>query len=448
MRKTFTILLVIMIPFFVVSSGFSEEIDSIEKTDTDLDVPKSISDQEITTRLEKIFKVTGWYENTTVSSVEGVVFLKGSVDSFEKKKWALDLIEKTEGVVAVVDQTSDSLTKSNFFKPAREEALTMFDGSMKVLPYLASALLILVAFIFIGFFAKKIVRMTLQKNGTNQLLTKTLTSLAGLCFLVVGIYFALKTSGLSTLAVTLLGGTGLVGLGLGLALKNIFENYASSIMISMKELLKMGEVVNIDGHEGVVQSVTTRGTTLMDYDGNNIILPNTQVFNSVIKNYTRNPNMRLNISVGIGYDDSIETAREVILEEVQKIKTVLTDPEPLVVVDSLGASTVNLKGHFWIDAVKSSHVKLKSLILKNIKEALIRAQISMPDDAREVVFASPLEVIKSSAEDVKTAHQASEPTVVDETSESDLDEDLSNEIDQLKKQAQKSPNAEKGENLI
>lgn len=442
----------ILLSFFFSMSSYAENElnpENIKKTEAPVDVPQEVADRDITRRLTKVFKVTGWYPEIKVRTVEGVVFISGSIDSFEKKTWATDLASKTKGVIAVVDKIDETLKSSNFLKPAKEEALEIYDNSAKLIPYLASALAILVIFVFIGVFAKRTVRLVLTRRGTNKLLTKTITSLAGLAVLVIGFYFALKTSGLSTLAVTLLGGTGLIGLGLGLALKNIFENYASSIMISMKELLKMGELVNINGFEGVVQSVTTRGTTLMDYDGNNIIIPNTQVFNSTIKNYTRNPNMRLSFVVGIGYDDSIELAKAVILDELKRLDAhILLTPESIVAVDGLGASTVNLKVYFWIDAVKSSVVKVKSLVLKNVKEALVDAKVTMPDDAREVVFASPLEIVRSEQAVEKPATDHTELSKRKEDREQSSKQDMSNEIKELRVQAEQSPEADKGENLI
>jgi len=441
-----------LLPFFICLNAFAEpdlDPENIKKTEATLEVPQEIADKDITNRLNKIFEVTGWYAEIKVKTVEGVVFLSGNIDSFEKKKWAMDLATKTNGVVAVVDKVDNTLKSSNFLKPAKEEAIEIYDSSAKLIPYLASAVAILIIFIFIGTFAKRIVRLLLTKRGTNKLLTKTITSLAGFAVLVIGFYFALKTSGLSTLAVTLLGGTGLIGLGLGLALKSIFENYASSIMISMKELLKMGELVNINGFEGVVQSVTTRGTTLMDYDGNNIIIPNTQVFNSTIKNYTRNPNMRLSFIVGIGYDDSIDLAKNIIMGELERLNEyILASPESIVAVDGLGASTVNLKVYFWIDAVKSSSTKVKSLVLKNVKEALVDAKVSMPDDAREVVFASPLEIVNTDRQSLATSNKTSEVKDTNQTRSLNVKEDMSNEIKDLREQAKLSPDAEKGENLI
>lgn len=218
-------------------------------------------------------------------------------------------------------------------------------------------------------------------------------------------------------------------------------------MISTKEQLRIGEIVNINGFEGVVQTVTTRGTTLMDYDGNNIVIPNSDVLNSVIKNLTRNPKMRTDFSVGIGYDDNIDLAFQVILNTLSGLSpSVLKDPEPIAAVDSLGAATVNLKVYFWFDAVQLSLVKIRSLVIKNVKEALMEAHISMPDDAREVIFASPLKIQQLSDQDITLAQ-----TVIESKKSQPVPKvkiDLDNEVKEIQKQALTTPTAEAGKNIL
>lgn len=389
--------------------------------------------------------VTDWYPDLNIQVTEGVVILTGSFENLDKKDWMVNLIEKTEGVIAYIDKTESNLPVASVLKPAQDEVTEIYTRTYKLLPYIASAILLLLIFLFFAGILKKLVATILRRRNTNTLLIRSVSSSVGILIVILGVYFSLKASGLSTLAVTLLGGTGMLGLGLGLALKSTFENYISSIMISLKELLKIGELVNISGHEGVVQSVTSRGTTLMDYDGNNIIIPNTEVFNSVIKNYTRNPNMRVHFTIGIGYDDSIDLAREVIMGVLDELSdSIILNPKPSVTVDSLGASTVNLKVYFWYVSSTTSRIKILSLVIQKTKVALMKNNVSMPDDAREVVFASPLKIENLGTEaNAKISKEISKAHEV-----VDSNQDLSSELEDLKRQALNSPQAEKGENLI
>jgi len=435
----------------VLFSSFSQylwsQVDpsSIIQTENSLNVPRDVSDKMISGRIEKILSVPGWYGNLEITVKEGIVVLSGEIDSQEKKKWAFEVIKKTQGVVAIVDRSKTTIEQGDILSPAKNEITEIYSKGRKQLPYIISSLIILFIFILGSFFIMKSMRAFLLRRNKNALLSRSLANFSGLIIIILGVYFALKTSGLSTLAVTLLGGSGMLGIGLGLALKNTFENYTSSVMISLKELFKMGEVVEIQGFEGVVQSVTTRGTTLMDFDGNNITIPNNQVFNSVIKNLTRNPKMRAEFLVGIGYEDEISNARSIIGKVLADISPkILNDPPPIVMVDNLGASSVNLKVSFWFDINLSSKAKLKSHAMQLVKEALMENNISMPDDAREVVFASSLKIEKVNEQKDATSKNGRPKSKGPQQGQVDL----SSEVDNIKEQAIKMPTVEKGENLI
>ena len=442
----------------ISSMSFAQVNNKILSSDNDLigeknSVPKEVKDSAIKERLEKIFKATDWYPNLQVEVIEGLVILKGEVANQEKKDWVLKIIDKTEGVVAVIDKLDNLFSSNTVLKPAQNEVSKIYNRSYKMLPYVASAFVLLVVFVLLAYSFRKAAQLYLTKGKNNPLLVKSVANIIGIFFLILGIYFALKISGLSDLAVTMLGGTGMLGIGLGLALKNTFENYTSSIMISLKELIRLGELVNINGFEGIVQSVTTRGTTLLDYEGNNIIIPNSTVFNSPIKNLTRNPKMRTNFLVGIGYDDDINKARAIIINTLKEMQpVVLNDPEWIVAVDNLGSSTVNLNIYFWFDAINISVIKIKSLVIQKVKEALVVGNISLPDDAREVVFTSPLKILNLTNQDLKESSTNSEiertrsslnPIVLEKE-----DHNLENEVKDLKKQAMEIPQIEAGTNIV
>jgi small-conductance mechanosensitive channel len=441
-----------------VSVFASESVKAVEGGEK-ISLDTTALDSKIETKLQNIFKSIQKTPNMKLKALEGVVVLEGLIESSSDREWIHKIIENTKGVIAIIDQTEEKgASDGNYLQPAQNELNQIFTVTSQNTPYFISALIILAIFFLFAFAARRVTNNVMRRTQQNPLVIRTISNFFGVLFLVLGLYLALSVSGLSALAVTLLGGTGMIGLGIGLALKNIFENYASSIMISVKNLLKMGELVNINGHEGVVQSVTTRGTTLVDYDGNHIVIPNTEVFNSTIKNYTRNPKMRISFGVGIGYEDNIEDVKSIILSELSAQKNiVLNQPQPLVAVDELGASTVNLKVYFWIDAERSSSVKVKSHIINLIKVALMKAQISMPDDAREVVFASPLKLENAGdkqqlnlKDQLNSKNLNSKPALEkpEHINSSDTIDDEKNEIDDLRAEAIEGPKIDHGENLV
>lgn len=141
----------------------------------------------------------------------------------------------------------------------------------------------------------------------------------------------------------MLGGTGLVGIVLGLAFREIAENSLASILLSARNPFRTGDWIEIGGYQGIVQNLNMRTTILLTLDGNHVQIPNSLVFKSVVTNFSSNVNRRAEFLVGIGYDDSIVKAQDVIMEALRSHAAVLEVPEPAAIVDELGPSTVNIK---------------------------------------------------------------------------------------------------------
>ena len=157
-------------------------------------------------------------------------------------------------------------------------------------------------------------RVLLRRRVSASLLREVLAIAAGFLVLIVGIYIVLKVSGLTRLALTVIGGTGIIGLVIGIAFRDITENFLASIFLSMQRPFLVGDLVEIVNVLGYVERLTVRTTVLMTLDGNQVAIPNSTVYKSTICNYSSNKNRREDFEVGIGYDASIPQAQEVVLK--------------------------------------------------------------------------------------------------------------------------------------
>jgi len=255
-------------------------------------------------------------------------------------------------------------------------------------------------------------------------------------------------------ALTVLGGTGLIGLVLGIAFRDITENFLASIFLSVQNPFESGDLVEIAGILGFVQALTTRATLLMTLDGNHVQIPNATVYKSNIRNYTSNPNRRVDFSIGIGYDDSITAAQEVAMKVLEEHPAVLKDPEPWVLVESLGSATVNLRIYFWLDGGQHSWLKVKSSVIRLVKRAFQSEAISMPDEAREMIFPQGVSVRLLEPDggekpgavvsELALPHQAEESGSVSTEAEAGL----RSEAEEIQEQARQSRKPEEGENLL
>jgi small-conductance mechanosensitive channel len=266
--------------------------------------------------------------------------------------------------------------------------------------------------------------------------------------MLAGLYLVLRIAGLTQLALTVVGGTGLSGLVLGIAFRDITENFLASLFLSLQQPFREGDLVEVAGVAGYVQRLTSRTTVLMTLDGNQLQVPNSTVFKGTIRNFTSNPNRREDFIVGIGYEDSITSAQEVALKVLADHPAVLNEPEPLVLVENLGSSTVNLRVYFWLDGGRHSWLKVKSSVIRHIKRAFQDSGISLPDEAREVTFPHgvPVRIMEGEGAAEPAAPVRAKPAAEPETVATKAEAGLQSESKEIKEQARRSWTP--GENLL
>lgn len=373
------------------------EEDEVAAPEQAVSVQPTARDEAIEARIARILKATGWYDGTDVHVEEGVVFLDGVTASEEHRNWARDLAARTEDVVAVVNRIRVEEEVSWTLAPALGEAATLARRLVVALPLIVLALLILpVAWLLSGLVAG-LVRRILAPRVDSPFLRDVIARAVAIPVFLVGLYLVLQVAGLTGLAVSLLGGAGVIGIIVGFAFRDIAENFLASLLLSIRRPFRPGDFIGVAEHEGVVQTMNTRSTILLTIDGNHVQIPNATIFKSTIVNYTAAPARRVTVDVGIGYDTSITDAQDVIATVLRGHEAVLNDPEPMVLVDALGASTVNLKAHFWIDGRAYSVDRVRSAVLRLIKRALVERGISMPDEAREVIFPQGVPIVRDSS---------------------------------------------------
>ncbi|MEW4530705.1 mechanosensitive ion channel family protein [Maioricimonas sp. JC845] len=430
-----------------------------DTTTADPEVPETVnvdevaSDEDIEERLQQILEATGWFNEPEVVVEDGVAFIRGSTDEAEHSQWAAKLAGNTEDVVAVVNRLQVREPPLWDVSPAIAQLREMTRTTIQSLPLIGIALVILLLTWLVMKLTVRIADATFLRSIENRLLREVSRKAIAIPVIVLGLYLVLMVSGLSRLAVTVIGGTGLFGLVLGVAFRDIMENFLASILLSIQNPFRYGDLIEVDGQLGIVQRVNTRGTLLMTFEGNHIQIPNSTIYKNVIKNYTSNPNLRLDFVVGIGYDASVSAAQKLAMQTLRKHPAVLNDPEPMVLVEQLGASTVNLRVYFWVNGDKHSGLKVKSSVIRQTMRTLEANGISMPDEARELVFpeAVPVQMLADGQPSTVPAPAESTPPSGSPASASDDSEvsneaegDLATEAETIREQAMQSRDPDDG----
>ncbi len=228
------------------------------------------------------------------------------------------------------------------------------DKIIETLTYWATAYSIkLIAAILIFIIGKwlagkisRLITKLLEKNNIDATLVNFLESIIYYTFLIVVIIATAGQLGINTTSfITIVGAA---GLAIGLALKDSLSNFASGVMLILFRPFRVGDFVTAGGVSGTVVSIALFNTTLNTPDNQRVIVPNSGITSSVITNVTANDTRRVDLVIGIGYDDDIKKAKEVLKRIIQEEDRILDTPKAKIAVSELADSSVNFVVRPWV----------------------------------------------------------------------------------------------------
>ena len=236
------------------------------------------------------------------------------------------------------------------------------------------ALLILISGIILSKWFVKLVCRGMRRAKIDDMLVDFVTSLLKWALYFVFVIAALNRLGVPT--TSFIAVLGAAGLAIGLALKDSLQNFAAGVMLIIFRPFKTGDFIQAGGAEGVVENVHIFSTTMRTPDNREIILPNGDIFGGKIVNNNARGTRRIDLVIGVGYDDDLRKAKQVLEGVLALEERLLKDPEPLIAVGELGASSVDILVRPWVKT--TDYFATKCALTENIKLALDDAGISIP----------------------------------------------------------------------
>ena len=193
-----------------------------------------------------------------------------------------------------------------------------------------------------------VVRRVLNRSKLDVMLVDfVLSILNGVLLLVVAIA-ALNRLGVDTTSLVAL--IGAAGLAIGLSLQDSLKNFAAGVMLVVFRPFRAGDFVEAAGTSGVVERISIFSSTFRTVDNREIIIPNGAIYAGVITNFSARSTRRIDLKIGIGYDDDIRKAKSVLEHVLLSDARVLADPAPVIAVADLGASSVDLHIRPWVNS--------------------------------------------------------------------------------------------------
>lgn len=248
---------------------------------------------------------------------------------------------------------------------------------MYILPWginLISALLIFYIGRLIAKGIVKVVKKLLTRSNMDAMLVNFIASILSALLLLFVIIAALSQLGIDTTSLVAL--VGAAGIAIGLALKDSLQNFAAGVMLIIFKPFKVGDFVDAAGVMGIVESVGIFSSAMRTGDNKAIIIPNGSIYQGTITNYSAKPTRRVDMVFGIGYDDDIKLAKEILERLLAEDERVLKDPAPVVALSELGDSSVNFIARPWVNS--GDYWAVAWEMNEKVKTAFDEAGISIP----------------------------------------------------------------------
>lgn len=218
---------------------------------------------------------------------------------------------------------------------------------------------------------------TQNVDVTLQTFVANLVRMVLLIFVIIAAVSALGIQTTSFIAIL-----GAAGLAIGLALQGSLSNFASGVLIVMFRPYKVGDFVEAAGISGVVEEVQILTTVLKTGDNKKVIVPNGQIMDSVITNYSANDQRRVDMIIGVSYSDDIDKVRSALKQLVEADDRILNDPACTIAVSALADSSVNFVLRPWVKTADYWAVTFD--LTEAIKKRFDKEGISIPFPQRDV----------------------------------------------------------------
>ncbi|MEL6558968.1 MAG: mechanosensitive ion channel family protein [Bacteroidota bacterium] len=222
------------------------------------------------------------------------------------------------------------------------------ESTTAMLPNMFIAMLVMITFYFIARVIKSVSSNILNRFSEKKALNNLFTTFAYLGVLGVGLIISLNILHLEQTVSSLLAGAGIVGLALGFAFQDITANFISGVFIAFRKPIQVGDIIETGSYMGLVEEINLRVTVIRTFQGLHVIIPNKDIFQSAVTNYTKTDDRRIDLEVGVSYADNLEQVKEITIKAVSKIPNLMPGREIELYYNAFGDSSINFILMIWI----------------------------------------------------------------------------------------------------
>ena len=268
-----------------------------------------------------------------------------------------------------------------------EKLSSWAEEAISMLPNFAIAILVLIFFFILSKGIIRILDKTLKRFVGNKSVYQLITSLTSFLVILIGLFVALGVLNLDKTVTSLLAGIGVVGLALGFAFQHAAANLISGIVMAIKSPINVGDILEYDKHYGTVKNIGLRATTLIDPQGQDIVIPNRLIFENAYKHFTIRKERRIDLQVGISYGEDLQKVEDLVLKAVSSIDYIKKDHTVEFYYEAFGDSSINFVVRYWIEFTRpKDFFQARHDGIKVIKQIFNENDITIPFPIRTLDF--------------------------------------------------------------
>jgi small conductance mechanosensitive channel len=259
-----------------------------------------------------------------------------------------------------------------------------------LLPNLLLAVLVVILTWLVARLVRNLVTRLFKRVSHSEQVTWLLAQAVYVGVFAAGLFIALGILGLDKTVASLMAGAGIVTLALGFAFQDIAANFMAGIYLSVRRPFRRGQLIKTQDYFGTVNQINLRWTEVYTQQGQLVLIPNKQVFENPIMNYSSLGRRRIDLNVGVSYGDDLVKAKEVAVRAVEGIPERLAERPVELYYEEIGESSINFVIRFWISFSKQGdYLGARSEAIIRIKQAFDAEGITMPFPTRTLEFSPP-----------------------------------------------------------
>lgn len=274
----------------------------------------------------------------------------------------------------------------HYYEILEDKLLTWSDILVSHLPNLVVAVLVLTLFIVGARFVRNLAQKLFSKVTNNLALTRLGGNIIGLLVGGLGIFLFLSILNLDKTVTSLLAGAGILGLALSFAFQDTAANFISGVLIATRKPFSVGHHIRSNDEQGIVSRIGLRTTSIRTFQGQEVLIPNKDVFKQPLTNYSSTGERRVDLSVGVSYSDDLNKARKVAMEAIEALDCRDKSKAVTLMFTGFGSSSIDFDVRYWVNPAQHDFLTARSLGIVAIKQAFDANGITIPFPMRTLEF--------------------------------------------------------------